>query len=48
MKNSKLDKKVNKTWKQLLQANLHHDEHHACELMKQMIALEIQQKKRRH
>jgi len=48
MKNSKLEKKLNKTWKKLLKANVHHDEYHATELMKEMIALEIEQKKRRH
>lgn len=48
MKESKLDKKINKTWKKLIQANLHHEEQNACELMKEMIALEIKQKKQRH
>ncbi len=48
MESSKLEKKLNKTWKELLKANLQHDEYHASELLKEMIALEIEQKKRRH
>lgn len=48
MDNTKLDKKLNKTWKELLKASVHHDDHHIAELMKEMIALEIKQKKRRH
>ncbi len=47
MKNSKLEKKLCDTWKQLLVASVHHDEHQAAELQKKMIALEIKQKKRR-
>lgn len=48
MKNSKLEKKLNKTWKKLLEANVHHDEQQVSQLFKEMIALEIKQKKRRH
>ncbi|WP_168188937.1 hypothetical protein [Thiomicrorhabdus sediminis] len=48
MKNSKLDKKISKTWKKLLKANVHHDESQANSLMKEMIMLEIEQKRRRH
>lgn len=44
MKKSKLEKKLNQTWKELLKANVHHDEAHANELMREMIALEIKQK----
>jgi len=47
MKNSKLEKNLNKTWKKLLEANVHHDEHQATQLFKEMIILEIKQKKRR-
>lgn len=46
MKNSKLEKKLNETWKELLKANVHHDDAHVSELMKEMIALEIKQKHR--
>lgn len=48
MNNSKLEKKLCDTWKQLLQAHVHHDEHQAAELFRKMIALEIKQKKRRN
>jgi|ACQI01.1.fsa_nt_gi hypothetical protein len=48
MNNAKLERKLSKTWKQLLKANVQHDEHHAAELFREMIALEIEQKKRKH
>lgn len=48
MGNSKLEKKLNKTWKQLLKANTAHNEELATSLFKEMIVLEIEQKKRRH
>jgi len=48
MENSKLEKKLNNTWKQLLQANTKHNEELATSLFKEMIVLEIEQKKRRH
>ncbi|BCN93770.1 hypothetical protein THMIRHAM_15550 [Thiomicrorhabdus immobilis] len=48
MENTKLEKRLHKTWKQLLQANIQHNEALASSLMKEMIALEIEQKKRRH
>ncbi len=48
MNNAKLEKKLSKTWKELLKASVQHDDHHVGELMKEMIALEIQQKRRRH
>jgi len=48
MKNSKLEKKISKTWKKLLEANVHHDDHQISKLFKEMIALEIEQKKRHH
>jgi len=35
MKNSKLEKNLNKTWKKLLEANVHHDEHQATQLLKE-------------
>ena len=44
MKKVKLEKKLNETWKELLKANIHHDEAHVSELMREMIALEIKQK----
>jgi len=47
MTNSKLEKKLTKTWKKLLKANTQHDDFHAQELMRELIALEIEQKKRR-
>lgn len=46
MKTAKLNKKISKTWKKLLQANLHHDESQTTNLMKKMIKLEIKQKNR--
>ena len=48
MENSKLEKKLNKTWKHLLRANVNHDDERANSLLKEMIQLEIEQKKRRH
>ena len=48
MENSVLEKKLNTTWKHLLKANLKHDSQRACSLLKEMIQLEIEQKKRRH
>lgn len=48
MDNTQLEKQLNKTWKHLLKANLKHDEERASLLLKDMIQLEIQQKKRRH
>ncbi|WP_321326818.1 hypothetical protein [Thiomicrorhabdus sp.] len=48
MENSKLEKKLHKTWKHLLKANLKHDEERASSLLKELIQLEIEQKKRRH
>lgn len=48
MENSKLEKKLSKTWKKLLKANTKHNEELATNLFKEMIALEIEQKKRRH
>jgi hypothetical protein len=47
MKNSKLDKKLSKTWKKLIQANVQHDDVLASSLLREIIALEIKQKKRR-
>ena len=48
MENSKLEKKLNKTWKHLLKASVNHDDEHANSLLKEMIQLEIEQKTRRH
>jgi len=48
MENSKLEKKLQKTWKHLLKANLRQDEERASSLFKEMIQLEIEQKRRRH
>lgn len=47
MSNSKLEKKLTKTWKKLLKANTQHNDVHAAELAKEMIALELEQKRRR-
>lgn len=48
MNNKKLHKTLKKTWKQLLDANVHHDEANAYDLFKKMLQLEIEQKKQRH
>jgi len=48
MENSKLEKKLQKTWKHLLKANINHNEERASSLLKEMIQLEIEQKRRRH
>ncbi len=47
MENTELERQLRKTWKELIQANIHHDEVLASSRLKEMILLEIQQKKRR-
>lgn len=47
MENSKLEKKLNKTWKKLLKASIAHNDTQMCTLQKELILLEIEQKKRR-
>ncbi|MDA3808385.1 MAG: hypothetical protein PF440_10810 [Thiomicrorhabdus sp.] len=48
MNNAELEKQLQKTWKELIQANIHHDETLADSRLKEIILLEIQQKNRRH
>ncbi|WP_158660989.1 hypothetical protein [Thiomicrorhabdus sp. Milos-T2] len=48
MDNSQLEKKLSETWKHLLNASLKHNEELASSLLKDMIQLEIEQKKSRH
>ena len=47
MNNTELEKELQKTWKELIQANIHHDEVTASTRQKEIILLEIQQKNRR-
>ncbi len=47
MNNAELEKQLHKTWKELIQANINHDDALASSRLKKMILLEIQQKKRR-
>ena len=46
MNDVKLQQQISKTWKKLIQANIQHNEALASSLLKEMIILEIQQKKR--
>jgi hypothetical protein len=47
MNNSELEKQLQKTWKELIQASIHHDEALAGSRLREIILLEIQQKNRR-
>lgn len=47
MNNAELEKQLQKTWKELIQANINHDDVLAGSRLKEIILLEIQQKNRR-
>ena len=42
-----LEKKLSKTWKKLLKANTEHDQYKIESLQKEIIGLEIEQKRQR-
>lgn len=47
MSNTELEKQLQKTWKELIQAHIDHNEALAGSRLKEIILLEIQQKNRR-
>ncbi len=47
MNSAELDKQLQKTWKELIQANIRHDEVLASSRLRKIILLEIQQKNSR-